>query len=56
MTNLFLDWNPIFAEGFQAGDSVPMGTNQRYVMAAPTEDEPEEISLFAKLVSEAKKL
>ena len=60
MTNLFLDWNPIFTEDFRAGDSVPFGQNTRYEMQPAAEDAensaPEEISLFAKLLSEGKKL
>ena len=57
ITNLFLDWNPIYQEEFKAGDSVPVGTNQPYEIMPPTEeDQPEEISLFAKLISEGKKL
>ena len=39
ITNLFLDWNPIYTEEFKAGDSVPAGTNQPYEMAAPSEDD-----------------
>ena len=57
MTNLFLDWNPIYTENFRAGDSIPAGTNQLYEIQAHTDDDqPEEISLFAKLISEGKKL
>ena len=57
VTNLFIDWNPIYQEGFQAGDSVPVGTNQRYQMAAASsEEDPGEVSQWAKLVSDAKKL
>ena len=56
MTNLFLDWNPVYEEDFRAGDSVPPGTNKLYQMKPAVEEEPEEISLFAKLISEAKKL
>ena len=56
ITNLFLDWNPIYTEEFKAGDSVPHGTNQLYQTAEPVEGEPEEFSPYAKLISEAKKL
>lgn len=57
ITNLFLDWNPIYTEEFKAGDSVPAGTNQPYEIAAQGEDDQsEEISLFAKVISEGKKL
>lgn len=56
VTNLFLDWNPIHTEEFKAGDSAA-GTNALYEMQPPTEeDQPEEVSLFAKLISEGKKL
>lgn len=30
VTNLFLDWNPIYSDDFVAGDRVPTGTNQLY--------------------------
>lgn len=57
VTNLFLDWNPIYHEEFKAGDSVPHGANQLYEIQPPTEeDQQEEISLFARLISEGKKL
>lgn len=57
MTNLFLDWNPVYTEEFKAGDSVPAGTNQLYEMQPPSEEDgQEEISLFAKIISEGKKL
>lgn len=56
MTNLFLDWNPIYQEEFKAGDSVPVGTNELYEIQPQGEEEQEEISLFAKLISEGKKL
>ena len=57
MTNLLLDWNPIYEEEFKAGDSVPHGTNQLYEIQPPTEeDQQEEMSLFARLISEGKKL
>lgn len=56
VTNLFLDWNPIYQEEFKAGDSVPVGTNELYEIQPQGEEEQEEISLFAKLISEGKKL
>ena len=57
ITNLFLDWNPIYTEEFKAGDSVPAGTNQPYeIQQSSEEDQAEEISLFAKVISEGKKL
>ena len=57
ITNLFLDWNPIHTDKFRAGDSVPAGTNQLHQLAAPAEEDPTgEISPFAKLISEGKKL
>ena len=57
ITNLFLDWNPIYTEEFKAGDSVPVGANQLYEIQPPTEeDQPEEMSLFARLIAEGKKL
>jgi len=30
ITNLFLDWNPLYENDFKAGDSVPHGTNKLY--------------------------
>ena len=57
VTNLFLDWNPVYTEEFKAGDSVADGSNQLHELRGPTEEEPnEEISPFAKLISEGKKL
>ena len=56
ITNLFLDWNPVYTEEFKAGDSVPAGCNQPYEIQAAGEDEAEEMSLFARLISEGKKL
>ena len=56
ITNLFLDWNPIYTDDFQSGDSVPDGTNKLYEVPPAEEDYPEEFSPFAKLISEAKKL
>lgn len=44
--NIFLDWNPLYADGF-VGGSYENKPHQG------TDDEP---SLFAKLISEAKKL
>ena len=35
VTNLFLDWNPIYQEEFKAGDSVPAGTNVPYEILPP---------------------
>lgn len=56
ITNLFLDWNPLYTEEFKAGDSVPMGANQQYEIVEGNPDEAEEISLFAKVIAEGKKL
>ena len=56
ITNLFLDWNPIYTDEFQSGDSVPVGTNNYYQTPDPVDDQQEEFSPFARLVSEAKKL
>ena len=57
ITNLFLDWNPIYQDDFAAGDSVPAGQNQLHELAEPTEEDPHgEISPFAKLIAEGKKL
>ena len=47
--NLFIDWNPIYAEPFQAGP-VSNGTNHLY---KPAEDQ---VSPFAQIVRDAKKL
>ena len=35
VTNLFLDWNPLYQEEFKAGDSVPAGTNALYEILPP---------------------
>ena len=57
ITNLFLDWNPVYNEEFKAGDSVPSGSNQPYEIQPSTEDDQaEEMSLFARVISEGKKL
>ena len=57
ITNLFLDWNPVHTEEFKAGDSVPAGTNQAYEIAPSNEEgEAEEMSLFARIIAEGKKL
>ena len=57
ITNLFLDWNPIYSDDFVAGDSAPAGTNQLYELQPGTEEDPVgEISPFAKLIAEGKKL
>lgn len=57
ITNLFLDWNPIYTDDFVAGDSAPAGTNQLYELQPGTEEDPVgEISPFAKLIAEGKKL
>lgn len=57
VTNLFLDWNPVYTDEFQAGDSIAASANQLHELRQPTEEEPnEEISPFAKLISEGKKL
>ena len=53
---MFLDWNPLYTDEFKAGDSIASGTNQLYEIPEPEEDQPEEMSLFAKLIAEAKKL
>lgn len=55
--NLFLDWNPVYSDEFTAGDSVPAGANQIYELQPPTEEDPiGEISPYAKLIAEGKKL
>ena len=58
VTNLFLDWNPIYNEDFKAGDSVDPSSNQLYEIGQQNQEEgeAEEFSLFAKLISEGKKL
>ena len=56
ITNLFLDWNPLYAEDFKAGDSVAMGSNKLYELPQAEEGEQEQYSPFARLISEAKKL
>lgn len=48
--NLFIDWNPVYAEPFQAGP-VPDGTNQVWQPADETQ-----ISPFAQIVRDCKKL
>ena len=39
ITNLFLDWNPLYTEEFKAGDSVPTGANQQYEIQEGNPDE-----------------
>lgn len=57
VTNLFLDWNPIYRDNFRAGDSVPAGQNQLYELSGASDADPDgEVSPFAKLISEGKKL
>lgn len=56
VTNLFLDWNPIYSDNFIAGDRVPNGANQLYHRSGHGDDSHDELSLFAKILAEAKKL
>jgi len=39
ITNLFLDWNPIYTDEFQSGDLVPVGTNNYYQTPDPVDDQ-----------------
>ena len=48
--NLFIDWNPVHAEPFQAGP-VPDGTNKVWQPA-----DESQISPFAQIVRDCKKL
>ena len=57
ITNLFLDWNPVYTEEFKAGDSISAASNTLHELRPATEEEPnEEISPFARIISEGKKL
>ena len=38
ITNLFLDWNPIYTDDFKSGDQVPIGANEFYSPPVPDED------------------
>lgn len=52
--NLFMDWNPIYAdEGYTAGDN---GSGKPYECAEATEEEPAEQSPFARLIENCKRL
>ena len=55
--NLFLDWNPLYKDSYVPGNTSVSQDDQLYQISGSTEeDQSEEISLFAKLISDAKKL